>query len=211
MWWAAKNLALATVVALGATPQNAHSQTSLPPVQSPPPLLTTNRTLLASLTRISEGSPLWREAMNAVRNTGRRALVVTPSDIVATGPKEERYAFDDGALAEAIPVFDETSQVVSVVVVVNVRLVQRLHDDHLSLPRDFEADLDRILVHEIYGHAVPYLLAGDATGRCADPKEGENASDACSIRRENAVRAELGLGSRSDYGLSSLTIASRLR
>ena len=93
------------------------------------------------------------------------------------------------------------------VIVVNLRLVQDTHDARLSVPRDFEADLDRILVHEIYGHAVPYLLAGNLSGRCADPKKGESASDACAIRRENAVRAELGLGRRDDHGLYSLALA----
>jgi hypothetical protein len=150
--------------------------------------------------------------MKAVRQTGRQALVVTPSDVTMTnGARHNRYAFDDGALAEAIPVLNAGSQITSVVVVVNLRLVQGVHDIRLSVRRDFEADLDRILVHEVYGHAVPFLLAGDLSGRCADPRQGESAPDACSIRRENAVRAELGLGSRADYGLLSLTLASRLR
>jgi hypothetical protein len=81
----------------------------------------------------------------------------------------------------------------------------------LSVRRDFEADLDRILVHEIYGHAVPYLLAGDLSGRCPDPGPNEPARDACSIRRENAVRVELGLGRRGDHGLSSLALTAGSR
>jgi hypothetical protein len=94
-----------------------------------------------------------------------------------------------------------------VVVVINLPLVQAAHDVRFSAPQDFEADVDRILVHEVYGHAVPYLLAGDLSARCADPAPGERATDACSIQRENAVRAELGLGRRSDYSLSGLAIA----
>jgi hypothetical protein len=110
-------------------------------------------------------------------------------------------------LAEAVPVVGRDSTVPVVVVVVNLRLVHDVHDARLSVRRDFEADLDRILVHEIYGHAVPYLLAGNLTGRCADPQPGQSASDACSIRRENAVRAELGLGRRADHGIYSLALA----
>lgn len=210
MWWALKNLALATLVATAAAAEPAQGQTSRQAAPGAPPLQTTNRTLLASLKRISERSPLWREAMHAVRTTGRHALIVTPPDIVMTG-RRDRYAFEDSALAEAFPVYDADSRITSVVVVVNLRLIQRLHDSRLSVPRDFEGDLDRILVHEVYGHAVPYLLAGDAGGRCADPEKGENASRACSIVRENAVRAQLGLGLRSDYGLSGLTLASQSR
>ena len=74
------------------------------------------------------------------------------------------------------------------------------------LPVEKYADLDRILVHEVYGHAFPYLQAGDESGRCPDPAAGERPQDACSIRRENAVRAELGLGRRTDYGLLSLIV-----
>ena len=213
MWLAIKSLALATVVASSASPSLALNQSPLDSRRSPAPLLTTNRTLLASLQRISRGSALWRAGFAGVRKTGRRALVVTPADVKATrgGKGSERYALGDGVLAETFPVFDESSQIALALVVVNVRLVQGMHDARLSVQRDFEADLDRILVHEIYGHAVPYLLIGNMSGRCADPSEGENASDACSIQRENAVRAELGLGRRADHGLNSLTLAMGTR
>jgi hypothetical protein len=50
------------------------------------------------------------------------------------------------------------------------------------------------------------LRAGNVSGKCADPVAGERAENACSIQRENAVRAELGLGRRTDYGLRGLTI-----
>jgi hypothetical protein len=96
-----------------------------------------------------------------------------------------------------------------VLVVVNLHLIERLHRRTGSLPAEMNLDLDRILVHEVYGHAVPYLLAGDLSGRCADPLPGQSAADACAIRRENAVRAELGLGRRTDYGMSDLLLARR--
>jgi hypothetical protein len=136
-------------------------------------------------------------------------VLVTPADAVisAIGPGEGREALEPGVLAEAVPILDRDSQISAVVVVVNLRLVRETHDVRFSVPRDFEGDLDRIVIHEVYGHAVPYLLAGDTSGRCADPRPGEAASEACSIRRENAVRAELGLGLRADPGLSSLKLA----
>lgn len=212
MWCMIKNLALATVVASAVAPQPAQGQTlpdSRLTTSTKAPLGTTNRTLLASLQRISRGSPLWREAVATVRKTGRHVLVATPADVRLTDRTRNRRAFDPQVLAEAFPVLDENAQVPMVVVVVNLRLVQAMHDTRMSVPRDFDADLDRILVHEIYGHAVPYLLAGNLSGRCADPDRGESASDACAIRRENAVRAELGLGRRADQGLYSLALAMR--
>jgi len=205
-----RNLALATVMACAIAPQLVEGQ-SLPEsgrAAGSSPLLTTNRTLQASLKRISQGSRLWREAVEAVRRTGRHVLVVTPGDVTMAGSEgRDRHGLAPGVLAEAIPAIGEDSEVRLVVIVVNLRLVQDIHNARLSAPRDVEADLDRILVHEVYGHALPYLLAGDTSGQCPDPRDGESASEACSIRRENAVRAELGLGRREDSGIYSLALA----
>jgi hypothetical protein len=127
--------------------------------------------------------------------------------MVAEGGGNQGKSFDPSVLAGAFPVADEDSRVSLVVVVVNLRLIRSNHDAQMSVMRQFEADLDRILVHEIYGHALPYLLVGDLSGKCPDPGPEEAARDACSIRRENAVRAELGLGRRDDRGLYSLALA----
>ena len=208
------HLVLAAMVASATASLGAQAQTFVTFTRTPPnaPLLATDRTLLASLQRIGRGSSLWREAIESVRRAGRHALVVTPADVALTDRAgRARYSLDDGVLAEAFPVLDEDSRVPVVMVVVNLRLVQERHDARLSVRRDFEADLDRILVHEVYGHAVPYLVAGNLSGRCADPTPDEPASDACSIRRENAVRAQLGLGRRADRGLSSLALGPGLR
>jgi hypothetical protein len=206
------NLALAAVILSTVPSASALAQGRLDSAQinsGDTPLLTTNRVLLASLQRISRGSALWREAIANIRKTRRQALVVTPDESITCDRRKVKdcVTFDSGLLAEVVPVLRADSQIPLVVVVVNLALIQGIHDAQLSVPRDFERDVDRILVHEIYGHAVPYLLAGDLAGRCADPRQGERASEACSIRRENAVRAELGLGRRADYGVFSLALA----
>jgi hypothetical protein len=175
-------------------------------VQSP--FLTTSHVLQASLDRIFRGSALWREAVDAVGKTGRRAVLVTPGDSILTRiAKIDQHVFAHGVLAEAVPLMDAESRIQVVLVFVNLPALTAIHDARLSVPAQFEADLDRILVHELYGHSIPYLLAGDLSGRCADPRPDERASESCSIRRENTVRAELGLGRRGDAGLSSLTLA----
>ena len=206
---AVSNLAFATVIAFTMSAERVGAQAQPDPSQvTKSPFVTTNRVLEASLERIFRGSALWREAAEAVRRTGRSALLVTPTDPVMSNiAKRNRGAFDPGHLAEVVPLLREDSQVGLVLVFVNLPLLKEIHDARMSVPRHFDADLDRILVHEIYGHSVPYLLAGNLSGRCADPKPGERPSEACSIRRENTVRAELGLGRRGDAGLSSLTLA----
>jgi hypothetical protein len=115
--------------------------------------------------------------------------------------------FDASVVAETAPVVRGDGRVDVVLVVVNLEVMQALHERRGSLPAEFEADVDRVLAHEIYGHAVPYLLSGHVSGRCADPTGVEPATAACAIQRENIVRAELRLGRRTDGALLSLDLA----
>lgn len=171
-------------------------------------VLTRHPVLAASLTRLAGQSPSWREAMAVIAGLGRRTLVVTADKVRIPDGKGNYRRFDPEVLAEAQPLPDAQSRVDTVVVIVNLDLLQRIS----GLPvesADFEDDLDRILAHEIFGHAVPYLLAGSMAGRCADPEQGQRATDACAIKRENVIRKELRLGLRLDSGHDSLAIARR--
>jgi hypothetical protein len=177
------------------------------------PYRTSNPTLRASLDRITKGSALWRDASAAVESIGRHVLILTSDQVrVAEHPEAStKDTFDATILAEVAPVVAAGAQVDVVLVVINLALLEDAHWKRGSVLAEFAADLDRILVHEIYGHAVPYLLAGGLSGRCPDPIPGERVLEACSIQRENAVRAELGLGRRSEYGLGGLALARRDR
>ena len=193
-----------TILLLVSAPGRSDAQPDLLNGEGLRPVVSSNPLLAASVERISRGSATWRSAIEAVRHTGRVVLVATLQEL-QNG--RHREAFDSTELAEVVPVLNQENEIPLVLVVVDLRLLQRIHEERRSVPRDIDADLDRILVHEVYGHAIPYLLAGNLSGRCADPRSGERAADACSIRRENAVRAELGLGRRLDGGVSSLTLA----
>ena len=56
------------------------------------PLLTSHPTLLASLERITSGSVLWREGVNALRQSGRVALILTPEEVVFADPRDATTA-----------------------------------------------------------------------------------------------------------------------
>src|SRR5687767_9248016 len=164
-------------------------------------LIVRHPVLASSVQRLGAESPAFKEALRAVAATGRRTILTTPGE-AGSGDR------DDSSLARAIAIADERSRVDTVIVTINLELIQKL----TGLPvkaADFEDDLDRIVAHEVYGHAVPYLLAGDLSGRCADPAAGESAADACAIRRENLIRKEMKLGQRFDYGRDGLTLARR--
>lgn len=170
------------------------------------PILTANETFRRAIDRIARGSHLWSGAMDAIRARGGRVLILTPDMVVVRSEDSPAEAFDTTELAEAAPVAAADSTVNVVLVVVNLSLLESTHVRRGSSITELEADLDRVLIHEVYGHAVPYLLAGNVAGRCPDPRPGEDPRLACSIRRENAVRAELELGQRLDYTLSGLAI-----
>jgi hypothetical protein len=176
----------------------------------PGPIVALAPALTASLQRLHSGSAAWRDAVAALAATGRRAVVVTPDRVRVRDPKGKGdRPFDNDLLAEVQPLADEESRVQVVVVVVNLPLLDELHAR--GFRAEFEDDLDRILAHEVYGHAIPYLLEGSLAGRCADPAPGQRATEACAIQRENKVRADLRLGLRREYGLDGLAVARRYR
>ena len=158
-----------------------------------------NPVLAASIERLATESRSWREAVDAVSRTGRRAVIVTSDQVRGA---------DAGALAQVEPVSDAAGRVDLVVVMVNLDLMQRLSRLPVTAV-DFEDDLDRILAHEVYGHAIPFLLAGHLSGKCADPVAGQSAIASCVIQRENVIRKEIGLGQRLEYGRDSLALARR--
>jgi hypothetical protein len=181
------------------------------PISATTAVVTNNPSIQQSLDRLFVRSAKWREAVKAVESLGRKAVVVTPRQVRVKDPDSGKLrAFDLGVIAEVQPLAEHETRVDAVVVVVNLDLLQRMQGP-MTTVGDFEDDLDRVLAHEVYGHAIPYLLAGDLSGKCADPGPAQRAADACAIKRENEIRAELRLGERRDYGLNGLTMARRYR
>jgi hypothetical protein len=209
-------LLVAAVAALSALPGSLRAQAAPAPLTAltdDSPLFTSHPLLRASLERITRRSRLWRADVDALSGSGRRVLVLTPDQVLVADSREGEGTepFDRTVVAAAAPVPGQGSAVHEVLVVVNVPLILAAHSRHASMPGEIDVDLDRILAHEVYGHALPYLLAGDLSGRCADPLPRQRPADACAIRRENAIRAELGLGLRKVAGLEGLLLARALR
>lgn len=180
-------------------------------VSATAPVITNHPIIQQSLQRLAARSASWRAAAAEIERLGRKAVVVTPKQVRVKDPHSGAVrSFDHDVLAEVQPLAEQETRVDAVVVVVNIELLERMQRP-LTTIGDFEDDLDRIIAHEVYGHAFPYLLAGDLSGKCSDPGPGQRAEDACAIKRENQIRSELRLGQRRDSGLNGLTIARRFR
>jgi len=203
-------LVAAAIGLMAVLPVRVRSQGQ--PAADAAPFVTRHPELRTALDRIARGSASWRSALTTLAATGRRVVVLTPDQVVVRDTSTGAVTpFERSTVAEVSPVADRSGNVSSVLVVVNVERMQELHDRRGSLPGEFHADLDRVLAHEVYGHAVPYLEAGHLSGRCADPEPGQPATQSCAIRRENVVRAELRLGRRTDAALGGLILAGMLR
>src|SRR5690606_14531350 len=101
---------------------------------------------------------------------------------------------------------DRSGEIVGAVVTVDVPRLARLYR-LTGLPDEMlEMDIDRILIHEIYGHELPLSQTRTILGGCPDPKPGALAESSCAIRRENKIRDELGLEPRVTYDLRGLSI-----
>lgn len=174
------------------------------------PITATDPTLRDALRRIARGSNSWRQALERLAADRRRIVVLTPDDVVVQTVDSRVVPFEPTAIAEVSPVADASGNVSVVMVVVNVAAIRAVHEPHGSLPGEIDADIERILAHEVYGHAVPYLEAGHVSGRCADPGPGDDVTSACAIRRENIIRSELRLGRRTDAALGSLALSRLL-
>ena len=185
-------LVMATVIAVAPT---ASAQGTVDG-----PLVVWNPVLAASVQRLAADSHSWREAIAAVAATGRRAELVT-SD-------QARRWIEPGTLAQLHPFTDADARLDRVLIVVNLELLRQLSGLPVTAV-DFEDDVDRIVAHEVYGHAIPLLLSGSMAGHCADPATGQSALASCAIQRENVIRREMRLGQRLDYGRDSLALSRR--
>ncbi|HEX7091430.1 MAG TPA: hypothetical protein VF192_14925 [Longimicrobiales bacterium] len=195
--------------ALGCT-SAARPRPERPEVQAPAPVrvmgkVTVADELLATrMDALERRSATWRAGMDSIHATGFYVLVGGPAAVRSMVRGLERYSPQH--LGEVIPLRDENGEIAGAVVTIDLPRLERLWR-RTDLPRSaFEADVDRILIHEIYGHVVPLAASRNIEGGCPDPEPGEPAWTSCAIRRENVIRDELGLEPRVAYDLTGLAI-----
>jgi hypothetical protein len=163
-----------------------------------------SRYLESRTQELARRSPTWRAGMDSLRATGFWVVVGTPAEIRATVPGLEAYSARH--LGEVVPVRDATGRLVGAVVTVDVDLVRRLSAQAGLTEAEMDGDVDRILIHELYGHVLPLAWTREIPGGCPDPAPGEPATSSCAILRENLIRTELGLEPRLAYDLSGLNL-----
>jgi hypothetical protein len=171
--------------------------------------------LAARLQLLESRSPRLQNEMNAIRQ-GHLPVVLATS-----GPLSEishgvalRERMPDFRLGEFRVVHHPgRREVAALVIRVNLQqIVERQQrwlrsqaSRHPSRPdamTEFEAAVDAILIHEIWGHLIPVVLAGSPHARCPDPLPGQADLASCVLQRENELRQEIGLQPRTRYKFS---------
>jgi hypothetical protein len=160
--------------------------------------------LAARSNDLSRRSPTWRAALDSIRATGFHVVIGTPADIRRAVPGLEHYRARH--LGEVVPMRDGEGALIGAIVTIDLELVERLGKRAGLTRSEMECDVDRILVHEVYGHVLPLARTREIAGGCPDPAAGEPAASSCAIVRENVIRAELGLDARVAYDLSGLSL-----
>lgn len=99
-------IGIGIIVALGVMAMPVRAQETGP--FGGPPLVTQNPALRESLERLSSGSAAWRDALELLILTGRRAVIVTPDLVrIRDAQKGTEAPFDPEVLAEVQPLADD--------------------------------------------------------------------------------------------------------
>lgn len=153
-------------------------------------------------------SPTFRDAMEDARNGKARVLIASASDVNRWLP-HMKSKYDRTAHAGVTISFQKGNIVDEIVVLINLELIEKKHVEHARrtgerdpavLQSWFEHDVKSVLIHELYGHMAPVAKSGLTKDICYDPPHPDAYLLSCVGKRENAIRAELGLTKRVSYG-----------
>jgi hypothetical protein len=171
--------------------------------------------LAARLHLLEERSPRLRTHMDGLRH-GELPVYITVAEPLLDADRgvTVRTRMPDFRLGEFRAIQDpETGELVALVVRVNLRQIavrqqrwlrERAHREthNPDMRAEFEAAVDGILIHELWGHLIPVALRRSTGASCPDPLPGQADLASCVLQRENELRLELGLQPRTRYRYS---------
>ena len=147
-----------------------------------------NPVLAERIAQIELKSPKFRAAWQMVQSSGVPIRIGTDADVRDQLPSWYRNNPDHWAGVTVAR--GGEGNLTGAVVALRVDQIQRFADEHAYAEGYLENELDRVLIHEIYGHLVPVVEARDMSKGCPDaPRPGEEKP--CVAIREEEIAAEL--------------------
>jgi hypothetical protein len=166
----------------------------------------------ARIEDLARRAPALGAALERARYGSIRVVIGTPEQVRSAVGADPWLSGGSGAgqLADFFIYKDDPGGLAVRLIVVRVHVERIRRTVHASAPlglgrrratRQVDALTDAVLIHELWGHLVPILEAGDHSGNCPDPLPGEVDSESCVMKRENGLRRDLGLAERREYAL----------
>lgn len=168
--------------------------------------------LAARIESLEQRSPRLRAAMARAREGPILVVIGTPLQVLDRVPHRPWVAPGSGSpqLADFFIHMQEpdSARVGTVVIRTHLDRLQAAARSRTLLgigagraQRWLDETTDAILIHELWGHLIPIVEEGDHTGNCSDPAPGVPDPESCAMKRENAMREELGMKPRTEYPL----------
>lgn len=143
--------------------------------------------LLAARVRLlAEEAPSFARALGRLEASGVPILVGTREQLAEVLPPELRTS----AAWAGITVARGGGRLDRAAVAIRPECLRELHRSFGNSGATFLEVLDGLLIHEIYGHLLPTVEAGDARVRCPDPVRGQRLADSGVGRRPLALASE---------------------
>lgn len=141
--------------------------------------------LAERIEQIARQSPSFRDAWDMIRRGSVRVRIGSYSQLRSELPRWYRNHPNDWA---GVTVLSSNGGVSSAVVALRLSLLEQLSQDLPAGNTYVTDEIDRLLIHEIYGHLAPVVASGQ---ECPDQvRPGETSS--CVKLREQRIAAELG-------------------
>lgn len=190
-----RRLILATTLALATGGCASAPWTPVPVPASGPRLIVRDSLLAARIASIEARSPTFRRALAALEAQPVAIVVVTTGAVKETMPEHVRK-LQPGQTVRFT--HKEASRPPFIIVIVNPALLRHIQERGGASDDAVLRDLDHVLIHEIYGHAIPYSASAGTGSPCLDML--------CAIPRENSVRREMGASIRRERGARALEV-----
>lgn len=172
--------ALSTACARAQAPQTSYKSAGV---------VVMDKLLAEHITQISQKSPTFRAAWQKLQSADVPISIGTDAQLRAELPSW--YRNHPGNWAGVTVAKGGEGSLNSAVVALSVSAMKQIAEDAVYTGTDYlTGELDRVLIHEIYGHLVPVVEARDMAKGCPDAvRPGESQS--CVSVREAEIAAEL--------------------
>lgn len=156
-----------------------------------------NQLLEERIRFIAKRSPRFRAAWEEIQNSEIPVLIGTDAQLWETAKNQVGRAQPWAGLQVNWPTF-WGGRVARSMVIIRLEWLHDLWTQDPAIAAGFLRELDELLIHEIYGHLAPVLIANDLDKVCSDrrnlwdPEEGPS----CVEKREKEVHGEIAAADR---------------